>query len=157
MKGISLGIIDQKLISRWSQWGSSWALKWPRDLAVRRKNYQKLAVGRRKKLTVNSFSGDHNGKIVTVSRNLDKILTVSRKSYHLIETLFRVMVLSRKVIGWKERKGNINQERVSDSTPKFRGSNCKKWLAGRWVNLLERLINQLRSILPIYNADIFFK
>ena len=151
MKGISLGIIDQKLISRWSQWGSSWALKWPRDLAVRSKNYQKLAVrsknyqklavSRRKKLTVNSFSGDHNGKIVTVSRNLDKILTVSRKSHHLMETLFRVMVLSWKVIGWKERKGNINQERVSDSTPKFRGSNCKKWLAGRWVNLLERLIN----------------
>ena len=33
------------------------------------------------------MSGGNNGKVLTVSRKLAKILTVSRKSHHPIETL----------------------------------------------------------------------
>ena len=34
------------------------------------------------------MSGWNNGKVITVSRKLAKILTVSRKSHHPIENLF---------------------------------------------------------------------
>ena len=36
------------------------------------------------------MSGGNNGKVLTVSRKLAKILTVSRKSHHPIETLTHV-------------------------------------------------------------------
>ena len=35
------------------------------------------------------MSGGNNGKVLTVSRKLAKILTVSRKSHHSIETLYQ--------------------------------------------------------------------
>ena len=35
------------------------------------------------------MTGGNNGKVLTVSRKLAKILTVSRKSHHPIETLLR--------------------------------------------------------------------
>ena len=34
------------------------------------------------------MSGGNNGKVLNVSRKLAKILTVSRRSHHPIETLF---------------------------------------------------------------------
>ena len=39
------------------------------------------------------MSGGNNGKVLTVSRKLAKILTVSRKSHHPIETLSSVPLL----------------------------------------------------------------
>ena len=38
------------------------------------------------------MSGGNNGKMLTVSRKLVKILTVSRKSHHPIETLLLTFV-----------------------------------------------------------------
>ena len=35
------------------------------------------------------MSGGNNGKVLTVSRKLAKIVTVSRKSHHSIETLYQ--------------------------------------------------------------------
>ena len=40
------------------------------------------------------MSGGNNGKVLTVSRKLAKILTVSRKSHHPIETLAIVYPLT---------------------------------------------------------------
>ena len=37
------------------------------------------------------MSGGNDGKVLTVSRKLTKILTVSRKSHHPIETLIKQM------------------------------------------------------------------
>ena len=37
------------------------------------------------------MSGGNNGKVLTVSRKLAKILTVSRKSHHPIETLLFIL------------------------------------------------------------------
>ena len=39
------------------------------------------------------MSGGKNGKMLTVSRKLAKILTVSRKSHHPIETLFKPITI----------------------------------------------------------------
>ena len=40
-----------------------------------------------KKINRKNFSVDHSGQILTNSRKLAKILPISRKSHHLIETL----------------------------------------------------------------------
>ena len=61
--------------------------KTPNYLAVWRKNWQILTVSRKKKLTVKNMSDGNNGKVLTVSRKLAKILIDSRKSHHPIETL----------------------------------------------------------------------
>ena len=42
------------------------------------------------------MSGGNNGKVLTVSRKLAKILTDSHKSHHPIETLYHVNVIKIK-------------------------------------------------------------
>ena len=42
------------------------------------------------------MSGGNNGKVLTVSRKLARILTDSRKSHHPIETLYHVNVIKLK-------------------------------------------------------------
>ena len=62
--------------------------KRPNNLARRRKNWQILTDCCEKK--IKESSGDNNGIILTVSRKVAKILLIeSRKSYHLVETLWQ--------------------------------------------------------------------
>ena len=49
--------------------------------------------------TLKKLSGDHNGNILTVSRKLAKILTVSRKSHNPIETLLDPRTIKSQLCG----------------------------------------------------------
>ena len=59
-------------------------------LTVSRKPPKNSTVSRKKEVTnSNKISGDYYGKIITVSRKLAIVLTVSRKSHPPIKTLIK--------------------------------------------------------------------
>ena len=76
--------------------GLTVSCKTAKSLAARCKSRQIFTVSR-KKVNRKKNYGDHNGNILTVSRKLAKIVNVSCKNHHFIETL---TYQSQEIINW---------------------------------------------------------